>query len=508
MNITGNANQKVYIFYYDESEHSRKINQKTIQAGNYSNNFISVIIGYANERKNDIEQGFNNFKDKFQSRLVNNEFKSTSMKMKNGFASINKHNISFLNDFLDLIDEDILLYFSVLNKIEYVTNQIFKDYESNLLIDMDNLRYSISKSVSLYKPQNVIEAIYNDGDIVGELKKFYKERIKANNSNIILKEKENSMFNDLIVILDDCNKDFKVDWEYRISFDGFKKYLDENGIIKYQLILDKEGNENEDSKTLVSARKMNIKNVCEDDSKNHVGIQIADMLVGIISKFIKKLDDGLVYKNIKEATSKNLLPTEWFCINKDQLVLYKKMHKIITQLNNSWFKSYSGIYADNFIQFVSLLNYFDSYENFQDYREIGLEMHPERYNTLVCTNLEHYFFNMSSKLPINPITEDDGIYYNQRGAICYLDWTKHDYLEIPSTESGKVYNVLSVGFFGNMEQPNITVENNDQIECYLLPLELLNWTIYCVSLANMSMNIFPSKVKFGVINNQYYAEII
>ncbi|WZE74050.1 DUF3800 domain-containing protein [Macrococcus sp. CCM 2573] len=508
MNITGSADYKAYTFYYDESEHSRKINQKTIQAGNYSNNFIAVIIGYSNERKSDIEQEFNNFRDKYQSRLVNNEFKSTSIKLKYGFASINKHNISFLNDFLDLIDEDILLYFSVLNKIEYITNQIFKKYENSLLINMDNLRYSISKLVSLYKPQNVIEAIYNDGDIVGELKRFFQERIKANNSNIILKERENSMFNDLVVILDDCNKDFKIDWEYTISFDGFKKYIEENGIKKYQLILDKEGYKNEDSKTLVAARKLNIKNVIEDDSKNHIGIQIADMLAGIISKFIKMLEGDLAYKNIKEATSKKLLPKEWFSINNNQLVLYKKLCKLITQLNNSWFKSYSGIYADNLVQFLSLLNYFDSYENYQDYREIGLEMHAEYYNTLALTTLENYFSTMSSKLPINPIMVDDGFYYNQRGAKCYLDWTKHDFLKIPSSESGKVYNVLSVGFFGNMEQPNITVENNNQIECYLLPLELLNWTIYCVSFSNMVSNIFPSQVKFGVIDNQYYAEII
>lgn len=508
MNITGNANQKGYTFYYDESEHSRKINQKTIQAGNYSNNFISVIIGYANGRKSDIEQEFNNFKNKYQSRLVNNELKSTSIKLKYGFAAINKHNISFLNDFLDLIDEDILLYFSVLNKIEYITNQIFGNYENSLLIDMDKLRYSISKSVSLYKPQNLIEAIYNDGDIVGELKKFFQERINANNSNIALKEKENSIFNDIVVILNDCNKDFKIDWEYTISFDGFKKYADENGIKDYQLILDKEGNKNEDSKTLVAARKMNIKNVIEDDSKNHIGIQIADMIAGIISKFIKMLEEDLAYKNIKDATSKKLLPKEWFDINSNQFVLYIKMYKIIIQMNNSWFKSYSGIYADNLIQFITLLNYFNSYENYQDYREISLEMHPELYNNLAITTLKDYFSTLSFKLPIYPITENEGIYYNQRGAKCYLDWTKHNFLEISNAESEKIYNVLSVGFFGNMKQPNVTIENNNQIECYLLPLELLNWAISCVSLSNMGSNLFPSQVRFGVINNKYYAELI
>lgn len=508
MSITEDADYKAYTFYYDESEHSRKINQKTIQADNYSNNFISVIIGYANGRKEDIEHEFNKFKDEYKHRLVRNEFKSTSIKLKNGFASINKHNISFLSDFLNLIDEDILLYFSVLNKIEYITNQIFRNYRNNILIDMDKVRYSISKSVSLYKPQNVIEAIYNNGDIIGELKTFFQERIEANNTNIILKERENGMFKELIVILDDCDKDIKIDWEYTISFGGFKKYLDENGIKEYQLILDKEGNENEDSNTLVAAREMNIKNVIEDDSKNHIGIQIADMLAGIISKFIKMLEEDLAYKKIEEATTKKLLPKEWFCLNSNQFVMYKKMHKIITKLNNSWFKSYTGIYADNLVQFISLLNYFDRYESFQDYREISLESHPEFYNTLAISILENHFSRMAFKLPINPITENDGIYYNQRGAKCYRDWTKHNFLEIPHTEAGKIYNVLSVGFFGNMEQPNITVENNNQIECYLLPLELLNWTIDCVSVSRIAGNVFPSQVRLGVIDDQYYAEIM
>src|SRR5699024_5307868 len=247
-------------------------------------------------------------------------------------------------------------------------------------------------------------------DIIGELKAFFQERIKANNTNIILKERESGMFKDLIVILDDCDKGFKIDWEYTISFDGFKKYLDENGIKEYQLILDKEGNENEDSNTLIAARKMNIKNVIEDDSQNHIGIQIADMLAGIISKFIKMLEEDLAYKKIEEATTKKLLPEKWFRINNNQLMLYKTMCRIITQLNNSWFKSYSGIYADNFIQFLSLLNYFDQYENIQDYSEIGFEMHREYYNTLAISILENHFSTMDSKLPINPITENDGIY--------------------------------------------------------------------------------------------------
>ena len=37
-------------FYYDESEHSRKINDKTIKSDNYYDNFVSVIVGWPKEK--------------------------------------------------------------------------------------------------------------------------------------------------------------------------------------------------------------------------------------------------------------------------------------------------------------------------------------------------------------------------------------------------------------------------------------------------------------------------
>ncbi len=35
-----------YNFYYDETEHSRKINYQTITANNYNHNFIVAIVGW------------------------------------------------------------------------------------------------------------------------------------------------------------------------------------------------------------------------------------------------------------------------------------------------------------------------------------------------------------------------------------------------------------------------------------------------------------------------------
>ena len=38
-----------YMFFYDETEHSRKINYETVTANNYSDNFITGIVGWKAE---------------------------------------------------------------------------------------------------------------------------------------------------------------------------------------------------------------------------------------------------------------------------------------------------------------------------------------------------------------------------------------------------------------------------------------------------------------------------
>ena len=46
-----------HYFFYDESEHSRKISYKTVSALNYYDNFIAMIVGW-NDSKDDILQRY------------------------------------------------------------------------------------------------------------------------------------------------------------------------------------------------------------------------------------------------------------------------------------------------------------------------------------------------------------------------------------------------------------------------------------------------------------------
>lgn len=385
-----------YKFYYDESEHSRKINYNTVTAINYYDNFVTVVVGWSKEKEKEVFEKYENFEKKYTDRKDRNgELKSTTLKQKQfdfGFASLNKANTQLIMDFLSIFDESIKLYFSVASKIEYLILQLFKGYHNYCFIDADAVKYSIIKSIVVYRPQKVIKSIYdNPEEFVGELKRFFRERIECNRSNIRLKERENIAFEIILCILDNISAIPELQWDYRMPFSGFAKYLHEEQIKKYALVLDKEGEQNEASRTMQAACKMRLSNVTEENSKDSCGLRMADMMVGTISKLLKALCDELHYHSSVEGTEKKLLDTKWFQLNEAQLNLYKKLYKIICEWDNAWYKSYAGIYSDDLVCFIGLLRYMAHFESTKQIVNEKLEMQSEHFNGYVCQMLDDYF---------------------------------------------------------------------------------------------------------------------
>lgn len=344
-----------YNFYYDESEHSRKINYKTVSASNYYDNFVTMIVGWSAE-KDDILQRHAAFETKYADRKDRNgEIKSTMFQQKQfkfGFASLNKQNAQFVNDFLSLFDKDIHIYFSISSKIEYLVLQVFQGYRNSFLVDADLMKYSITKALVMYRPQEIIKCLYESPkDFLEELKKFFRDRIECNKNNPQLKQKETEAFQQILFILDDISDAPEIDWDYHLPFDGFKKYLAEKDISNYNLIIDKEGKEEGKSKTLKAAREIGLDNSDEADSTEYPGLRMADMMAGIISKLLKELCDSLRYQSLDESANKKILDTGWFCLNEVQLGLYKKLYRLICEWQPAWYKSYSGIYSDDLVVF-------------------------------------------------------------------------------------------------------------------------------------------------------------
>ena len=410
-----------YNYYYDESEHSRKINYETIVASNYYDNFVSVIVGWTQDRENTIFCKYADFEDKYKGRKDNKgELKSTTLRPKNfeyGFASLNKQNLQFVDDFLSIFNKDIHLYFAIASKIEYLVLQLFSDYRNGLLINTDAMKYSITKALVVYRTETVIKCIYETPELfVDKLKIFFRERIENNKKNLELKQSESDAFEHILNYLESISVIPKQHWDYHISFDGFRKYLQEKQIDDYLLTIDQEGNMTDESKTLQAAREVGLYNCKELNSLNNYGLRIADMMAGIISKLLKALCDSLTYRSIDEEVKKKLLHEKWFIMKESQLELYKKLYKIICVWDHAWYKSYAGIYSDDLVTFIALLNYMNHFESVAQINAEGTTTQNEYFNSFVCELLQNRFKNSTHKLSIEPISFVNTDFSKQKGS--------------------------------------------------------------------------------------------
>lgn len=494
-------------FYYDESEHSRKINHKTITAENYSDSFIAVVVGWLSDGQTDLSERYVAFEEKYQHRKSKGELKSTTLKqsqLTRGLASLNNDNLSLLEDFFDLFDGEIYVYYAVISKIEYIVRQIFADYKNNPFVNMDAMKYSITKALLTYQPQDIFDGLYeNTGELIDLLKDFFSSQIKKDKANMRLKQAEIESFKQILLLLNDVSGIRKIEWDYDTAFIGFKKYLVEKSVDDYSLTIDREG---ENSNTAKSAERVGLCNVVEADSTSLCGIRMADMLAGIISKLIKALHNDLRPTATDGAQlSKTLLDKSWFMVNERQLALYKKIYYVAVELNKAWYKAFAGIYSDDLIVFIAFLGFMNHFDSIND---VGskIDMQGEYFNAYACQSLSDYFARMRNKLPIDPVGDTSKKFVlNQRGAKVYFDSSKQPLLDMRNMSI--CCDVLSVGF-SKERMPMVTVQEKNKVKCYRIPAELSEWVITMVGLANVGANLFPAKVIFSYKNGRYCADIL
>ena len=496
-----------YNFYYDESSHSRKINFDTVTAENYYDNFIVSVVGWKEEKEKNIFERYEAFETKYAERKSKDELKSQTLRQsqfKCGFASVNKSNAEFLNDYFSVFDEDTYLYLAITSKIEYLVSQIFEGYENSFIFDADLMKYSIVKAILMYRPEKILESVFvNTGELVDALKSFFENRILINQKNKFLKQAETAAFTEILFILKDIREEKKLEWNYDMPFVGLKKYLAEQSISQFSLIIDKEG---DDEKTLGCAKRVGFYDAIEKDSKDSMGVRVADMFAGILLKLLVGIHDALKYNSSKEQLQKKILSKEWFILRPDQLDLYKKLYYIVCKMNDAWYKTYSGRYSDDLVVLVALLRYMNGFDTVEEIKKQGIEMQGEYFNAYACQCIEDSFVRLKSKLPIDLVPEtSEEFFFNQRGAKVYYDIHKQPALKLINGK--KKCNVLSVGV-SKEGIPMITVREQNGVNCYRLPSEMANWAMDLLGLANMGTNLLPAEVSFRRVKGKLYADIL
>lgn len=498
-----------YCFYYDESEHSRVINLSTVTGETYYDGFLAAIIGWRSDHETAFEQRYHAFEEKYSDRKKKGELKSGTIKpnqLVHGFASLNKANVKLIGDFFSTFDENSYIYLFCASKIEYVITQIFKGYRNSVFFDMDAVRYSIVKAIVTYRPTEVIESLYKSpAEFVAALKTFLTNRIRCNKENLELKAQENTAFEAVLWILNNVDVPQSLVWDYHSQFVGFENFLSSKGILDYSVLIDKEGEAGVESKTLVSAKESGLNNCDEADSIDHFGIRMADMLVGIIGKLMKSLYHSLTPTQDSPRIAKTLLSKEWFRLTNEQLQLYKQLYHIVFEINNDWYKVYAGNYSDDLVSFLGLLEFMNHFNSAKDIEQ-DFDMQPEDCNSCICQRLETRFEQMKNKLPVEPVKDQEKDFFrNRRGAKVYYDVDRQPTLTL--TKGKNAFVVLSVGIAkGGI--PLVTIEASPENLCYRLPVQLDEWAMTLVSMANTGEDLFPAEVIFTKAENRIYADII
>lgn len=408
-----------YHFYYDETEHSRTINHQTVSAENYYDGFVTTVLGWKEQDELEIERRFSVFKQKHFRRMTRDEFKSTTIKQKQlerGFASFNKDTAIFIKDFLDLFDEKIFIYISVFSKMEYVIKQVFSSYKNSSQVDMNLLKYSIIKAIVVYHPEEVISSIYDSPSaFLIALRRFLQSRIRSDKANTELKKMEIYQFKVILFLLDGADKIESFDWNYRSSLVGLELFLKEKSISESSLVIDQE------ARTFASAKMLGFSDVSEGESKQIFALQMADLLAGLVAKFMKALSKALKYQNSEDEVKKKLLDEGWFNLTDERFELYRSFYRIVMRLNEAWYKTYSGLYADDLICFTNLLAFINDFSSAEDLKS-DLNMMPEYFNTAVCNGLNKHYSKIQHKPPVAQTKNVNyGSLHNSRGTRDFFD---------------------------------------------------------------------------------------
>lgn len=397
-------------FFYDESAHSRKLTTNTVNDDRFEPYFCTTIFGIENEKLETFKNDYLIFENKWKEKYtLNSELKSTIIKQKKfklGTKSMKDMDVEFYLDFFDLLlryKDYCYLHFGLISKIEFLIRQLDIEFgqSNDGIINRNAAYYVLAKAFSVYHPDLVMNDIINQSeDVMKSIKVFLQKRRELNKRTF--GQQEDEAFDCLESCINNIISSVNLDWNYRHSFIGLKKFVYENDIEEFELFLDKEGNGN----TLEAAKDAGIKSVSEIDSKVCVGVRCADILSGFINNFVNSFNSYLYYNENEEGKDIRLLPREWFDIDESRFTLYKMAFKTIINISPCFNKTTTLSYCDGLIYLNSFLNYFNEFDNYIEYKNIDAPNHQRNQNESAIL-LVNYFYKTSLENSFLCIDEED-----------------------------------------------------------------------------------------------------
>lgn len=375
-----------YVFYFDESFHTRHITKASLNENDYFNSYVSTGVAIKSEKKYNILKKYKTLENKYKKFYCVDELKSVIISKKHykyGLKTFNEKEIELYSDiFKFLLKNDIQYYIYSCDKLEYLLLQC--NYSAPFYLNKFACIYSITKLVNVYRPKKVIEDIMNgDKHFINDLKEFMNNQLSIN-GNLKLKEKENDAIRNILLYLNNIDSS-KIDYEfnYRLTYYGLKKLIKELNIEDVSIIIDKEGI----GKNCMCARMEGFENARQIDSKYSPGIRLSDMFCGFIARMMRAIYDDIKNDPKILYDSKHLLKEKWFNIDEKQFNLYKLIAKYLKKYIRTCYSTYIGIYFDLFDEFIGFIYYFDDFKDYNRYSKKSIKEHTNDCNNIIVLRI-------------------------------------------------------------------------------------------------------------------------
>ena len=409
-----------YSFFFDESFHDRKIGLSDDGNFNFLKDasfdvYIGAFWGVRTKKLSSTNSMIESFEYVQKQRFGldnDHELKTTTISKKNfkyGLRSFNHDSYCFYNDLFDLIHSIMpVMHITMISKMELYVRHFFQNVDIDLgFVKEDAFYYSITKFLIIYGTEQLrkeLLAVRSNSDMDHFVDSMISELliIIQKNKCIPRKSREIEAFKQLILILENCDNangviEKQYPFEYRCSFDGLCRLLDEKriSISTTEIILDEEKN------TLRASQLYRFEKTKALKSYQSIELRLADWIAGFVGRMIVaiNLDNGIKehYESIielaeEDIVSKHLLSNEWFEINKEVFDLYQKAYQVfILDHQDEYWASMTGSYFDSTVMFYSLLRYIGSYSDYNLYKSVSNKMHSEFFNSCTCDDLSRAY---------------------------------------------------------------------------------------------------------------------
>ena len=306
-----------------------------------------------------------------------------------GIASMKKNEVKFYMDLLDMLLEynvENLLF--MISKMSTITSSRLINFlyflDSEDICSAYIAKYVVTKYAEIEASEEVIEALLDKSFSTKKILELIQNDMinicRMNLGNVRM-SRQIYIYNQLIKVISlvlNCGTELaepklslSFDW-YKVKW-AFDLWLTEQYPIetktKLRLFLD----EGIPQDIFTGLDFYQIDGDC--NSRDHIGLQITDMIVVLIGKLVSQLNSRIKY-NFEMPAQRILLCDDYFNLSEEQFVFIKKLQQFVLAREGQY-HFINDAYFDDSVLLETYFRYISSYDTFEAYNKEEMKRHSK-----------------------------------------------------------------------------------------------------------------------------------